>query len=90
MFSSSLWNLCWGKYRTVYMHAGQWWIRLNDGPKMKLVILVGCLGLGTVFSVGISGFNFYFSFTPVIHVVLFDTPGTCRYHSTLILSSPHF
>ena len=60
-------------------------VRLNDGPDIKLFILVGwgrsffCLLLGT-------GLQLLVFFCPSVPVVLFDTPGLSRYRSQHVVS----
>ena len=69
------------------MHAGGSGVRLNDGPDIKLFILVGWAGafLSVGWPIGVQLLVFFSSSVPV---VLFDTPGISKCRSQHVSVEP--
>ena len=71
-------------------HAGGLSFRLNDGPDIKLFILVGWGRIFFYLLLGPPGFNCWFSFAPVFQWCCSTSQGSPGVgHNTLFLSSPH-
>ena len=62
------------------LHAGGSGVRLDDGPDLKLFILVG-LGRNFLSVAWLTGVQLLVFFCSSVLVVLFDTPGISRYRS---------